>query len=965
MNTLSVPFHFTTTFLVAVGAFAGVWLALSRPEFVPRDWARVIFGLGWALLAVAETLHGAEIIGSDVDPRLLVIRSIAYFFLLISLLAPVTPLPDPASRPKRGAARRGDSGAPAGAAPGPPAAWGLAGPLAAETATLAVLAGGAGLAALRSRLQGGRRLALALGLLGASELLFAHGGAVSTNPDAVWFLAHGLHFLGGVALGWWLWRAFRISIQARFVAALVLLLILVIALVSSMVTQAFAGNVNANAFEVAGTDTQFVTTELANRSSDWQIAAQIIAAQPDVVRYTAAKSSVVLAPLASQFQGAVRSADFVAFFAADRSQLALSATTGSGHGSNLSEGEVLALQGSPEVTTALGGGAANAIEDIGLGSPTLALVGAAPVTATTTSGTGALTQKLVGVVAIGEILGTPLVDGIPLPRGRPVTVIANNGSILANNLPTAGALVHKVFSQVNRSVLQRHEGLDLQASVGSMSYYVVVTPLHQHEGARNAGPVVGAVMVTEAETPATQRNVSRTLFLGALAATLFAVGAAIVSGSRITRPIRDLTAAAERVRQGDLTTRVPVQEADEVGTLTEAFNQMTSSLDSLAGDLRESAFQESRIRDELEAILQSMTDGLVAVDKAGKVMTLNREAERITGVPAGRARGMDVEEVLSLVDAAGSRLELPVYRLGAGTATGFAAPLGDRVRGIPVAVTSTPITNDLGASSGAVAVLRDLTSDLEMEQMKTEFLSNISHELRTPLTPIKGYADLLRRKVVPRAKSVAFLNEIVASSERMERIVDMLVDFSAMQAGRLVLRTSPVNLDRATADLLAKWQEAAPNHTFDRTGFEEVPAVAGDARLLPRAIDELIDNAVKFSPQGGLVSLGAELDPVRPGQVRISVTDQGIGIPHAQMTRIVQDFVQVDASETRAFGGLGLGLAYVRRIIEAHNGELQVTSEAGNGSTFCLLVPIWRATPDAGVRGFPYRRPPREWPGVR
>src|SRR5205807_9439467 len=142
----------------------------------------------------------------------------------------------------------------------------------------------------------------------------------------------------------------------------------------------------------------------------------------------------------------------------------------------------------------------------------------------------------------------------------------------------------------------------------------------------------------------------------------------------------------------------------------------------------------------------------------------------------------------------------------------------------------------------------------------------------------------------------------------------------------------PFNLDRATADLVSKWEESAPKHSFERTGFESLPSVAGDPRLLPRAIDELIDNAVKFSPDGGPISIQGEIDTQRPTRVRVSVTDHGIGITAEQMSQILQDFVQVDASETRASGGLGLGLGYVRPIIEAHAGELEGESAPGGGS---------------------------------
>ncbi|HYN98805.1 MAG TPA: HAMP domain-containing sensor histidine kinase, partial [Actinomycetota bacterium] len=251
----------------------------------------------------------------------------------------------------------------------------------------------------------------------------------------------------------------------------------------------------------------------------------------------------------------------------------------------------------------------------------------------------------------------------------------------------------------------------------------------------------------------------------------------------------------------------------------------------------------------------------------------------------------------------------------------------------------------------AVAVLRDLTREVEIEKMKTEFLANISHELRTPITPIKGYSDLLRRREVPREQQVTFLEGILASAERLERIVEMLVDFSAMEAGRLEPNKVAVDFDQVTADLVEKWAQNAPNHKFERTGFSTIPSVEVDRRLVPLAISELVDNAVKFSPNGGKVVLSAEHSKNGKGNgyVRISVKDEGIGIDREQLSKIGQNFVQADGSETRAYGGLGLGLAYVRRIAEGHGGKLEVESEPEKGSCFTLVFPAGES-PQGTVR---------------
>ncbi|HWD08818.1 MAG TPA: ATP-binding protein, partial [Actinomycetota bacterium] len=1014
MTSLSVPFEFITTFLVAVGAYAGAWLALSRPQFSPRGWARWAFGLGWGVLAVAETLYGAQVVNSASNTALVVLRSVAFFLLVVALgWQPPEGRAARSSQPRQPALVGGRPAGGTGSSAGDtrpakkPEDWGLSplelvrpdaewtraaedsasGPAVGEppapedqpppegptrgmasfaagtvfkAAAPAVLALGAALAALRSRLDGNRRLALALGLLGAAELFYAHGGGVANASSPVWLAAHLFELAGGLTLGWWLWRAFRVSIQARFIAALVLLLVLVIALISSTVTQVFVNSSSSQGLRSAASDAGFAAAQLSQKTRSLQASTTTLAAGV-LGTLVAQQNSALLDQTVTGLQTQAP-LDFMAAFAyggqgADtlpQAKFLAISEIGPGGKLNLSPAENLILAGSEAVVTALRQGqSAQGIENIGAGEDKLAMVAASPVCVTAT---GTIlgpncpsSSSIVGAIAMGQLINSAALSEITLAGSAKAVLVDAKGTLLGTALPGAGPLVAPQLQAIETQVIRGGHPFQALGSKGGTTYYLAAVPIGQVPSTTTA---LGALLVAEPQTVASaQRTVSTTLFLGALAATLFAVGASMITGSRITRPIRELTAAAEQVRHGDLSTRVVVGEADELGLLGDAFNQMTASLGTAAFELREAAVAEARLRDQLETVLQSMTDGLVAVDRRGLVVTINREAERLLSQSAERVIGRHVEDVLVVVDSLGLSLDLPVYRLGTGSVTGFTIPNSRGSQGVPVAVTSAPILDDEGAATGAVAVLRDLVSELQVDRMKTEFLSNISHELRTPLTPIKGYADLLRRKVVPRDKLVSFLNVIVASTERMERIVDMLVDFSAMQAGRLSVRVTSFNLEQVTADLVTKWRGAAPKHSFERDGFIGLPAVAGDTRLLRRAIDELIDNAVKFSPDGGPVTLHGQMDPQRLDMVDISVTDRGIGISTEEMNRIFQDFVQVDASETRAFGGLGLGLAYVRQIIEAHNGELRVESRAGEGSRFTLIIPVWRSGVGGGGRG--------------
>ncbi|MGH2794616.1 MAG: sensor histidine kinase, partial [Actinomycetota bacterium] len=431
-------------------------------------------------------------------------------------------------------------------------------------------------------------------------------------------------------------------------------------------------------------------------------------------------------------------------------------------------------------------------------------------------------------------------------------------------------------------------------------------------------------------------------FLIVLAASALAAALAWLLSGRVTRPIRALTRAARQVRGGDLSVRATVDLPDEVGTLGEAFNEMATSLKRMTDDLRGAADEEANLRARMEAIMQSMGDALVATDTAGTVVAFNRAAERMFARSAEDVVGRRLGEVLTGADAAGRSLaEAALAGNGVGITATIEAATGEVV---PVAVTGAPLRDASGETVGRVVVLRDTSREHEAERMKSEFLANVSHELRTPLTPIKGYTEILRRKQFPRKKAQTFLDGIMDSTKRLERIVEILVDFAAIEAGRLKPRLEPIDVRTFVGTVLDGWTDRGRGHRFVRKVPAGLPPVLGDERLLRKCLDELLDNAVKFSPEGGDIEIDAQPATAagkrRPTVIGISVRDRGIGIEALKMSTLFQDFRQGDGSETRAFGGLGLGLSYARRVAQAHRGEITATSHAGRGSTFVLTLPI-------------------------
>ncbi len=438
---------------------------------------------------------------------------------------------------------------------------------------------------------------------------------------------------------------------------------------------------------------------------------------------------------------------------------------------------------------------------------------------------------------------------------------------------------------------------------------------------------------------AAQERALQSLLLAAVLATVVVGGLALVLGRRTVEPVRRLTAAAQRVAAGELSVTTGLTGRDEVGTLSRSFDAMTGSVSRLTGDLQASAAR-------LATVLSSMSDGLVAVDGAGTVTSCNRAGLVMAALDEPAAVGRPLREVLDL-QVSGEPLDLQ-----AATGVDVAAEVhrGDGTR-VPVQVAVA----DLPDGQGRVLVLRDTTREREVERMKTDFLSNVSHELRTPLTPIRGYAEILVGKPgLPSEKVTAFATTIRDESLKMNRVVDLLVDVAAIEAGRVTTTPLPVPPASLVDDRLSAWRARAPDRARDlrRRVAAGLPPVEVDPSWVGKALDELIDNAVKHTPPGTAITLTASLSPAGD-RVRVGVRDNGPGIAEADRAGLLRSFEQVDGSATRRVGGLGLGLSFVRRLAADSGLPLTVSSTVGRGSEFSLDLPL--AAPVRGRRRRPLR----------
>lgn len=825
------------------------------------------------------------------------------------------------------------------------------------------------MAAIRARIPGLGRLAIALFLFLASELAInLPAGLHSGPPDLVWVLVHAIPLVAGLVVLAWLWEVVRFSVQARFMALFTALLLAVIVVISGAMTNLFASNIADESLTRAAQEANVQKRLLDSRIQESVSRARQVA-ELDSVRLAVAKKDPVLPSTVQRLQapgGPFDTSDFMAFFDGSGTLLALSAA-GPGGITNLAPEEAVALAGTKVVTSALNQVQAGSVDT--LGSRKIALVGAFPIFNPSGFDVPGAPRNLAGAVALGRVIDERYLARTAADADREAFLVGRDAVLLGTLSTKKGVLPGSAGAR--QRIFEEGTVTTLRGEIGEDEYFSSYIPLQQPDGT-----VVGALVLSERSTvlAETQQDVTRTVFLVALASTAVAGALSYFSASKITQPIIQLTQAAEKLRGGDLSARVESPGRDEIGVLSETFDEMAASLGQLTRELRTAVETEAGLRSRFETILYSMTDGVVAVDHNGAVVAFNKEAERILGIPQQKAAGTPVRDVLRAMDAAGSPLDLPIYELASGSVRGFIgdrngkSSSGRRATGggktssreldqgkepTPVEITSAPILSESSGVVGGVAVVRDLTGAMQVEKMKTAFLSNVSHELRTPLTPIKGYTDLLRRKEVDRVKALTFLDGIAQSAERLERIIDMLIDFSAMEAGRLSPRKAPVDLNRVTEELVQKAKAEAPLHEFERKGFNKVPMVEVDPKLVPLAIVELVDNAVKFSPKGGKITISAELESLNngKGQLRISVSDSGIGIGKKELSAISESFAQVDQSATRPYGGLGLGLAYIQRIVQAHKGTLEVSSAPNRGSRFTMILPVTKVSQPSGTKG--------------
>ncbi len=424
------------------------------------------------------------------------------------------------------------------------------------------------------------------------------------------------------------------------------------------------------------------------------------------------------------------------------------------------------------------------------------------------------------------------------------------------------------------------------------------------------------------------------IFLAAFG-VLFAViiAMSIWTERTVKAGLDEMKGAAAGLARGDLDRRVAEPDIQEFSELARDFNAMA---DQVRHQVQEAAEESGK----LEAVLNNISAGVMVTDSESKILLLNQAAESILGVEGKKAVGHRTIEIFS-----SRELDVTVSRAAAGESVDEEIELIYPHR-MSLHLKANPVMGADGKIAATVSAIEDVTALKRLNQIRQDFVANVSHELRTPVATIRALADsLLGGAVGERERAERFLGDLVREATRLSQLIEDLLALSRLEAKEAALQVEEFRLAELLRECLDSKAKLAEKHGVELRigpGSEDI-STRGDRGLLKTAVDNLVDNAIKYNRAGGKVTVGAHAGAAAGG-VTIEVEDGGIGIPREELPRVFERFYRVDKTRSRETGGTGLGLSIVKHIAELHGGSVSVDSIEGEGSTFSIILPPRRST---------------------
>jgi PAS domain S-box-containing protein len=530
-------------------------------------------------------------------------------------------------------------------------------------------------------------------------------------------------------------------------------------------------------------------------------------------------------------------------------------------------------------------------------------------------------------VTVGIILSDDYATKLASATGFEHSFLINEQrvSTTLNNAPSAVAV--EAVRRATVSGMMETAPLDLENS----HYHIALIPL---PGVNDEIVALSEIILPVDNLLTANRSAFLVLIFSTLLVAIAASGLAVYFARRLTEPLKDLTAAATKISQGDLNSPVPVPDSpSEIATLATAFEKSRGATLLAHEDL-------SRAKVWSETLIQSIVEGIVTIDDLGKVTSFNQGAEQITGWKSLKVLGMSVNQVFPLVEGDDDFMQhIPpaggVRQVNVKTNTGREATL---------AVTSAPLHSPKGEAKEMALVLRDISEEAAARRLRSYFLANISHEFRTPLTALNASVELLLEDIedLSLAEIAELLNSIHLSVAGLQTLIDNLLESTSMEAGRFRIRCRPTDLGDVITNALQVMKpllERRRQH-LSLTIPTLIPLVNADPTRLTQVLVNLLSNASKYSPMESIIELC--LKKMNSRSLYVSVSDQGPGIPLTERSKLYNRFTRLEEAESAQYG-IGLGLSVVKTIVEAHHGEVGMEERPGGGSIFWFTIPLQEA----------------------
>ena len=493
--------------------------------------------------------------------------------------------------------------------------------------------------------------------------------------------------------------------------------------------------------------------------------------------------------------------------------------------------------------------------------------------------------------------------------GARATVVDSSGKVLADSELSASAVQDSAQPEL-RTALNGDVGTDVRESRGlRIPFLYVAAPV-------SGGAVRLAYPLSDIEAATT--GLGRALLLGSAMAFLVALTVAGIAAELTARRLRRIVDFAGRVAKGDVGARIDARSEDEIG-------QVASALDRTARHLEENFAALKTSQHQLETLLNSMQDAVIAIGPDERVQWANRTMDDL--MPQPTRLNSPVVETIRDPDF------LRVVRGASQAHTAFASRATSIVLGRTFDVTAAPLPG-----GGAVAVLRDLTETERVEKTRRDFITNVSHELRTPLTSIQGYTETLLDGAPENNHVRDFLEIIRKNATRMSRLTEDLLTLGRVESGEHRFDAQPVTPGELLQEAVQSLREQARSHGVDLQIEDSAPEpVMADQEAIHQVFSNLIDNALKYAHGSSRIVVGAR--PLERG-VEFYVRDYGPGISSEHLPRLFERFYRVDKARSRESGGTGLGLAIAKHIVLAHGGTIRAESQLNHGSTFLFTLPV-------------------------